>query len=108
MNDCYDCGLYLIIDNEVVTDMYDENRSMNSLADYEAAIATSLEDAYKIADRFLEEDEVSQAIILPIEADCVLAATLKPVHEVLCLPEGVVEPSLPAPVEFDEHGDIVE
>lgn len=93
--------MFIVIDNDIINDMMDNNLNMINLADYDAAIAMDLAAAYKIADKFINEQDVSQAIIMPLVGDKVLAATMRPVHEVLCWPEDEQEPSLPEIIDPD-------
>lgn len=93
--------MFIVVDNEAINDMMDNNLNIMNLADYDAAIAMDLEAAYKIADNFIMEQDVSQAIIMPLVGDKVLAATMRPVHEVLCWPEDEQEPSLPEVIDPD-------
>lgn len=93
--------MFLVIDSDAIDDMMNENSTMNNLADYDAGIATDLDAAYKIADRFVNEQGVTQAIIIPIDDTKVLAATMQPVHEVLSWPEDEQEPSLPEVIDSD-------
>lgn len=87
--------MYLVVDYDAISDMLDNNPPMNGLADYDAAIAMNLEAAYRIADSFIMEQEVSQVVIIPLDDTKVLAATVKPVHEVLCWPEDEPKPIIP-------------
>lgn len=87
--------MFLVVDYDAIDDMMDDNFNMMNLADYDAAIATDIVAAYQIADKFINEQEVSQAIIMPLDDTKVLAATMRPVHEVICWPENEQEPSLP-------------
>lgn len=93
--------MYLVIDFDAINDMLENDFSMNSLSDYDAAIAENLEAAYKIADRYIMEQEVTQAIIIPLDDSKVLAATLKPIHEIISWPENEIEPVLPEPIYPD-------
>ena len=93
--------MFIVVDNDVINDMIDDNFNTLNLADYDAAIAMDLEAAYKIADNFIMEQDVSQAIIIPLDDTKVLAATMRPVHEVLCWPENEQEPSLPEIIDPD-------
>lgn len=93
--------MFLVVDNDAISDIIDDNLTRINLADYDAAIAMDLVAAYEIADRFINEQEVSQAIIMPLIGDKVLAATMRPVHEVLCWPEDEKEPTLPEVIDPD-------
>ena len=93
--------MFIVVDNDAIVDMMDNNFNIMNLADYDAAIAMNLDAAYKIADKFINEQDVSQAIIMPLVGDKVLAATMRPVHEVLCWPEDEQEPSLPEVIDSD-------
>lgn len=75
--------MYLVVDYDAISDMLEDNSTMNSLADYDAAIADNFNAAYAIADRFVNKENVTRAIILPLDGTKVLAATLQPVHEIL-------------------------
>lgn len=68
--------MFIVIDCDAIDDMMNENSTMNSLADYDAAIVTDLAAAYKIADKFISEQGVSRAIIVPLDDTKVLAATM--------------------------------
>lgn len=97
-----DNTLYLVIDMDALNDMFESDWNMNSLADYDAAIAVGLAAAYKIADRYIMEEDVTQAIIIPIDADKIFQATMQPVHDVWLWPEDEPEPAvLPDPVYPD-------
>lgn len=87
--------MYLVVDNDAISDMLEDNFTMNSLEDYDAAIAEDINAAYLVADRFVNKENVTQAVILPLDGTRVLAATLRPVHEILCWPEDEQEPDMP-------------
>ena len=97
--------MYLVVDNDAINDMLEDNSTMNSLADYDAAIAEDINAAYLIADRFVNKENVTQAVIIPLDDTKVLAATLRPVHvvlEVLAWPEDEPEPLIP---NYDPDND---
>lgn len=96
-----DNTLYLVTDMDVLNDMLESDWNMNSLADYDAAIAFGLEAAYRIADRYVMEEDVKQAVIIPIDDSRILEATMQPVHDVFLWPEDETEPVLPEPVYPD-------
>ena len=96
--------MFFVVDYDAIDDMTINNLDMNNLADYDAGIAMNLDAAYKIADRFINEQDVTQAIIIPLEGDRVLAATMRPVHEVLIWPEDEQEPSLPE-ITYPDYED---
>ena len=50
---------------------------------------------------YIMEEDVTQAIIIPIDADKILQATMQPVHDVWLWPEDEPEPVLPEPVYPD-------
>lgn len=87
--------MYLVVDNDAITDMLEDNFTMNTLSDYDAAIAEDINAAYLIADRFVNKENVTQAVIIPLDATKVLAATLRPVHEILAWPEDEPRPLIP-------------
>lgn len=93
--------MFIVVDNEAIIDMIDNNLNVMNLADYDAAIAMDLAAAYQIADKFIMEQDVSQAMIIPIDDTKVLAATMRPVHEVFCWPEDEQEPTLPEVIDPD-------
>lgn len=93
--------MYLVVDFDAINDMLDDNFTMNNLTDYDAAIAINLDAAYQIADKFIMEQEVTQAMIIPLDDSKVFAATLKPIHEIILWPEDEPEPVLPEPIYPD-------
>ena len=93
--------MYLVVDFDAINDMLDDNFTMNNLTDYDAAIAINLDAAYQIADKFIMEQEVTQAMIIPLDDNKILAATLKPIHEIISWPENEIEPVLPEPIYPD-------
>ena len=92
---------YLVADMDALDDMFDSDWNMNSLADYDAAIAIGLEAAYKIADRYIMEQDVTQAVVIPIDDSKIFRAMMQPVHDVFLWPEDEPEPVLPEPVYPD-------
>lgn len=99
-----DNTFYLVTDMDALDDMIDADMNMNNLEDYDAAFAIGLEAAYKIADRYIMEEDVAQAVIIPIDVDKILRATMQPVHDVFLWPEDETEPVLPEPV-YPDCGD---
>lgn len=94
--------MYLVVDNDAISDMLEDTFTMNSLEDYDAAIAEDINAAYLIADRFVNKENVTQAVIIPLDATKVLAATLRPVHEILAWPENELKPTIP---DYDPDHD---
>lgn len=93
--------MYLVIDFDAINDMLENDFSMNSLSDYDAAIAENLEAAYKIADRYIMEQDVTQAVVIPIDDSKIFRAMMQPVHDIFLWPEDEPEPVLPEPVYPD-------
>lgn len=87
--------MYLVVDWNAIYDMFENDFTRCSLADYDAAIAEDIDAAYEIADRFINKQDVMQAVIIPLDDTKVLAATLRPVHEVLTWPENEPQPIIP-------------